>query len=428
MKPNSPRLQKRLRHEFYFKNICFAAILFALGFLIFFGIDITRRALPAFHQHFAVLEVDLDSALLDPHGNGSAKSLQAGDSRAVTKQALRQYFPEITARRDKRALDKILSVNAHYLLKKNISHDVSKIGTKIKFAFPLDDEMDFFMKQTSKLSSPIDIDNIDGLSHTINPKQIAWLLELNEKGLIENHFNFGFFTASDSREAESAGIFSALLGSFWLLLITFILAIPLGILCAIYLTEFAPKNRFTDFIEININNLAAVPSIVFGLLGLAIFLNFFAFPRSTAFVGGLVLALMSMPTIIIVTSTALKSVPRTIHEAALGLGASKMQTIFHHVLPICFPSILTGSIIAIAQALGETAPLIMIGMVAFIIGAPHSPFDASSALPVQIFIWADIPEHGFIAKSAAAILVLLFFLMSFNFVAIILRQKLSKKL
>ena len=224
-----------------------------------------------------------------------------------------------------------------------------------------------------------------------------------------------------------AGIKGAILGSFYTLLVTLALSFPVAVAAAIYLEEFAPKNRFIDFIEININNLAAVPSIVFGLLGLAVFINFFSMPRSAPIVGGIVLSLMTLPTIIIASRSAIKAVPPSLREAALGLGASKMQTVFHHVLPAALPGILTGTIIGMAQALGETAPLLMIGMVAFIVDIPQSVTDPSTVLPIQVFLWADSPERGFLEKTSAAIMVLLFFLVAMNAIAIYLRKKFEKK-
>ncbi len=415
-------LQKRLRREKYFRRFCLSAIAFALFFLLFFAVDITSRAIPAFHQHYISFDIYLDSDYLDPDGNQTEESLRNGRYSPLIKKTLREAFPNITKSSDKRKLYKIISINSPYLLADYVIKHPEKLGTWINFSFPADDEIDIALKYDLNIAGQ------DGISRNITDTQIIWLEKLRNNGQIKNHINFRFLTNNDSRESETAGILGALVGSFWLLLITLILSMPLGVLAAIYLAEFAPENRLTDFIEVNINNLAAVPSIVFGLLGLAIFLNFFGLPRSTPLVGGLVLSLMSMPTIIIITRTALKSVPISIREAALGIGASRMQMIFHHVLPICFPSILTGSIIAMAQALGETAPLLMIGMVAFIINTPASPFEFASALPVQIFIWADTPELGFVARSAAAILVLLIFLISFNLLAIILRQKLTRKL
>ena len=264
-------------------------------------------------------------------------------------------------------------------------------------------------------------------SRRLNDAQIAWLLTLDERGKISQPFNTVLFTSGDSREPEQAGIWGAAVGSFWTLLVTLALSFPIGVMAAIYLEEFAPKNRFTDLIEVNINNLAAVPSIVFGLLGLAVFLNFFGLPRSAPLVGGLVLTLMTLPTIIIASRAALKSVPPSIREAALGMGASRLQAMTHHVLPLALPGMLTGTIIGMAQALGETAPLLMIGMVAFIVDIPGGPTDPSTVLPVQIFLWADAPERAFVERTSAAIMVLLAFLISMNLTAVLLRKRFEKR-
>ena len=280
------------------------------------------------------------------------------------------------------------------------------------------------------LKADDDIDTyykLQKVTSRISEKQIAFVQTLQDNGQIRTSFNTTFFTASDSREPEQAGIRGALLGSFWTLLVTLLLSMPVGIAAAVYLEEFAPKNRFTDFIEININNLAAVPSIVFGLLGLAVFINFFGLPRSAPLVGGLVLSLMTLPTIIISSRAALKSVPPSIKEAALGLGASHMQTVFHHVLPLAMPGILTGAIIGMAQALGETAPLLMIGMVAFIVDVPGGMLDSATVLPVQIYLWSDSPERAFTALTAATILVLLGFLVVMNAIAIFLRKHFERR-
>jgi len=264
-------------------------------------------------------------------------------------------------------------------------------------------------------------------SRRLNDRVVTWLERLKEKGEVQRQFNWRFFTAGDSREPELAGIRGALVGSALTLLVTLVLCLPIGVAGAIYLEEFAPKNRITEIIEININNLAAVPSIVFGLLGLAVFLNFFGLPRSAPLVGGLVLALLVLPTIIIASRAALKAVPPSIKEAALGVGASHQQAIFHHVLPLAMPGIMTGTIIGMAHALGETAPLLMIGMVAFIVETPLSVTDASTVLPVQIFLWSDLPEIGFQARTAAAIMVLLAFLFLMNGTAIILRKRFERR-
>ena len=257
--------------------------------------------------------------------------------------------------------------------------------------------------------------------------EAAFLEKLRADGKVENRFNTIFFTHGDSRDAELAGILGSLVGSVLMLIVTLALALPFGVLAAVYLEEFAPKNKLTNLIEININNLAAVPSIVFGLLGLAVFLNFFGLPRSAPLVGGLVLALLVLPTIIIAARASMKAVPPSIKEAALGVGASHQQAIFHHVLPLATPGIMTGTIIGMAHALGETAPLLMIGMLAFIVDVPQGFLDPATALPAQIFIWSDLPEQAFEAKTAAAIMVLLGVLLMMNGFAIWLRSKFERR-
>jgi phosphate transport system permease protein len=261
----------------------------------------------------------------------------------------------------------------------------------------------------------------------LNDRQVSWLEMFRAQGAIQSNFNWAFFTSGDSREPELAGIRGALVGSALTLFVTLILCLPIGVAAAIYLEEFAPKNRLTEIIEVNINNLAAVPSIVFGLLGLAMFLNFFGLPRSAPLVGGLVLALLVLPTIIIASRAALRAVPPSIKEAALGVGASQLQAVFHHVLPPAMPGIMTGTIIGMAHALGETAPLLMIGMVAFIVEVPGGITDAATALPVQIYLWSDLPEIAFQAKTAAAIMVLLVFLFVMNGAAIYLRRQFERR-
>ena len=261
----------------------------------------------------------------------------------------------------------------------------------------------------------------------ITDQEIAFLERFRALGKVENHLNVRFFMAGDSREPELAGIRGALVGTAWTMLVTLLLCVPIGVLAAIYLEEFAPKNRWTDLVEVNINNLAAVPSIVFGLLGLAVFLNFFNLPRSAPLVGGLVLALLVLPTIIIAARAALKSVPPSIKEAALGVGASHQQAVFHHVLPAAVPGIMTGTIIGMAHALGETAPLLLIGMVAFIVDVPQAVTDASTVLPVQVYLWSDLPEPAFQQKTAGAIIVMLAFLFAMNATAIVLRRRFERR-
>jgi phosphate transport system permease protein len=261
----------------------------------------------------------------------------------------------------------------------------------------------------------------------ISDQEVVWLERLKQQGVVDENFNMRFFTSGDSREPELAGIRGALIGSFLTLLVTLVICLPVGVSAAIYLEEFAPKNRITELIEVNINNLAAVPSIVFGLLGLALFLNTFGLPRSAALVGGLVLALLVLPTIIIASRASLKAVPPSIREAALGIGASHQQAVFHHVLPLAMPGIMTGTIIGMAHALGETAPLLLIGMVAFIVDIPGGVTDSATVLPVQIFLWSDLPEPAFEAKTAAAIIVLLVFLFLMNGAAIVLRRRFERR-
>ena len=261
----------------------------------------------------------------------------------------------------------------------------------------------------------------------IDDQEALWLEHLKEQGIAESNIAWRFFTSGDSREPELAGIRGALMGSILTLLVTLFLCLPIGVAAAIYLEEFAPKNRFTQIIELNINNLAAVPSIVFGLLGLAMFLNFFGLPRSAPLVGGLVLALLVLPTIIIASRAALRAVPPSIKEAALGVGASHQQAVFHHVLPLAMPGIMTGTIIGMAHALGETAPLLMIGMVAFIVDIPSGFTDAATALPIQIYLWSDLPEIAFQSKTAGAIIVLLAFLFVMNAAAIMLRKRFERR-
>jgi phosphate transport system permease protein len=295
------------------------------------------------------------------------------------------------------------------------------VGETISVWVPADDELGALIKSGADLSEP------DALVTRMNNQQIGWASELKQAGEVRVNFNTTFFTNGDSREPELAGIRAALTGSAFTLLITFLLSFPVAVSAAVYLEEFAPQNRWTDLVEVNINNLAAVPSIVFGLLGLAVFINFFHMPRSAPIVGGLVLSLMTLPTIIISSRAALKSVPPSIREAAQGIGASPLQVVFHHVLPLAMPGILTGTIIGLAQALGETAPLLMIGMVAFIVDIPSKITDAATVLPVQVFLWADSPERAFVEKTSAAIMVLLLFLVLMNALAVQLRSRFERR-
>ena len=294
------------------------------------------------------------------------------------------------------------------------------LNTKQGFWLLADDDVDTWLKSRSA-------DGKEAFTGRLNEQQLTWLNGLLEKQALRTSFNSTFFSSGDSREPEMAGILGAAAGSFFTVLVTLLLSFPIGVAAAIYLEEYAPKNRWTDIIEVNINNLAAVPSIIFGLLGLAIFINFFEMPRSIPLVGGLVLTLMTLPRIIISSRASIKAVPPSIREAALGLGASKMQVVLHHVLPLAMPGMLTGTIIGMAQALGETAPLLMIGMVAFVVDVPGGIMDAATALPVQIYLWGDSPERAFVEKTSVAIMVLLGFLFLMNALAVLLRRKLERR-
>jgi phosphate transport system permease protein len=348
------------------------------------------------------------------------ESLATANYQRLVKSTLRSMFPDVKGRSDKRMLYGLVSSGAPFQLRDLVLRNPDVIGETQAVWLPADDDVDMLIK------GHIDREVAEG-ERRLKDKQLAWIDRWAAEKRIEKKFNKTFFTAGASREPELAGIWGATVGSFYTLLITLILSFPIGVAAAVYLEEFAPKNRWTDLIEVNINNLAAVPSIVFGLLGLAVFIGFFGLTRSVPLVGGLVLALMTLPTIIIASRSALKSVPPSIREAALGVGASQMQMVAHHVLPLAVPGMLTGTIIGMARALGETAPLLMIGMVAFIVDIPGGFTDPSTALPVQIFLWADSPERGFVERTSAAIMVLLAFLITMNAAAVILRKKFERR-
>jgi len=358
--------------------------------------------------------------VIDPDGAADRSGLLRADYAGLVKRALRERFPEVTERRERRQLAALASTGGANELRDLVMADPSIIGTTREISFPVSDDADIFLKGLVDRQVP-------EAERRISDNQIRWLDALVADGAIEPRYNFAFLTTGDSREPELAGIRGAIVGSFLTLLVTLALAFPLGVMTAVYLEEFAPKNRWTDFVEVNINNLAAVPSVVFGLLGLAVLLNVFGLPRSAPVVGGVVLALMTLPMIIISGRAALQSVPPSLAEAALGIGASRVQTVLHHVLPQAMPGMLTGTIIGMAQALGETAPLLMIGMVAFIVDVPGGFTDPATVLPVQIYLWADSPERAFVGKTAAATLVLLAFLIVMNGLAVWLRRKFGKR-
>lgn len=389
------------------------AITFALGFLAILVGSLTFTGHKAFTQTVATIEIDLSQAEVDPANIGEA------DWRGIVRGALRKQMPGLS-RSDERKFFELFTSSGQFLVRDAVVADPSRLNGVSRFTIPMADPVDQLAKGEISRDVP------EG-QRRINDKQIGMYDQLVANGIISTPFNWGLFFNADSRFPELAGLAGAISGSFWSLLVCFAISFPIGIAAAIYLEEFAPKNKFTDLIEVNINNLAAVPSVVFGLLGLAVFLGWLGLPRSAPLVGGLVLALMTLPTLIIVTRVSLKSVPSSIREAALGIGASKHEAIFHHILPLAMPTVLTGSIISLARALGETAPLLLIGMNAFITSPPDGVFAASTALPTQIYIWADSPERGFVSRTSAAILVLLAFLVLMNGIAIFLRQRFERR-
>jgi len=407
-------LTRRYRSERRFRFYGLSAIIVSLLFLSLLFFSIVGKGYSAFQQTFVQLDVYFDPAILHQDALASA------DYQGLIKQSLRKMFPDVTGRQDKRMLYGLISSGASFQLRAIVLENPDVIGETRAVWVPADDDLDMLIKGHYDRDVPES-------KRRLNDKQLAWIDRMAAEGRIEKRFNKTFFTAGDSREPELAGIRGAVAGSFLILAVTLLLSFPIGVATAVYLEEFAPKNRWTDLIEVNINNLAAVPSIVFGLLGLAVFLNFFGLPRSAPLVGGLVLTLMTLPTIIIAGRSALKSVPPSIREAALGVGASKLQMVVHHVLPLALPGILTGTIIGMARALGETAPLLMIGMVAFIVEIPGSFMDAATALPVQIYLWADSPERAFVERTSAAIMVLLAFLIVMNAAAVILRRRFERR-
>ena len=412
-------LAGRRKAERRLHRLGIAGVFVALCFLVILFASIFSKGIPGFFQYYVELEVQLDAATLDPQGNASVESLYAGDARGVVRQALFDIL-QPAGRSARRDAGKLLSAGAEQRLRKMIVADPSLLGTTQTILFAVDDDIDSFLRGFILRDTP-------ETDRRINNRVIGFVDQLQEAGRIEYRLSDYLFFGSASRNAEMAGILGALTGSILTLFICLIVSFPIGVASAIYLEEIAPKNKITELIEININNLAAVPSVVFGILGLAIFINLFGLPRSIPLIGGLVLALMTLPTIIISSRAAIRAVPPSIKDAALGIGASRMQVIFHHVLPLAMPGMLTGTIIGMAQALGETAPLLMIGMVAFIVDIPGSVTDPGTVLPVQIFMWADFAERMFIQKTSAAIIVLLVFLVVMNAAAVWLRKKLERR-
>ncbi len=413
-------LARRNAAERRFRWYGLIAIGLGLTFVVLMFSNIIGRGYPAFWQAYIQIPITFDPAVIDPDGQRDPRALANADYAALVRAGMRQLFPDVQGRQELRALYGLTSSDAAFELQTRVQQNPKLIGMEQEVWLLASATVDTFIKGNINRA-------LDESERPIKDNQIEWIDKLQTTGKIEKQFNSILFSRGDSREPEQAGIRGALMGSLFTLMVTFLLSFPIGVATAVYLEEFAPKNRWTDLIEVNINNLAAVPSIVFGLLGLAVFINFFGLPRSAPLVGGLVLSLMTLPVIIIAGRAALTSVPPSIREAALGMGASKLQTVGHHVLPLAMPGMLTGSIIGMARALGESAPLLMIGMVAFIVDVPKSFLDPATVLPVQIYLWSDLPERAFVERTSAAIMVLLAFMILMNGLAIVLRRRFERR-
>ena len=425
------RTKKRNAAERRFKMYGLSAVLLGVVFLVMLLVSILTNGLSAFQQTYVTLQVELPAETLDKEGNRNrlemAKVSTFGYSpliaNAMSRTVAELGIETVLSDQDQGG---IISKEAAAQLRNFVLANPEVVGETIEFEFLANGRIDGYLKDRVTRATA-------ALDKNVSPEQLDLTDALMEAGVLEQRFNWAFMTMPDAsgQRPEAAGLGVAIMGSIYMMLIVLGLALPIGVAASIYLEEFAPKNRITDLIEVNISNLAAVPSIVFGILGLAIFINFAGLPQSAPIVGGLVLTLMTLPTIIIATRASLKSVPPSIRDAALGVGASKMQSVFHHVLPLAAPGILTGTIIGLAQALGETAPLLLIGMVAFVREYPSGPpegfFDPASALPVQIYNWTQRSDPAFVERASGAIIVLLIFLVSMNALAIFLRRRFERR-
>ena len=409
----SKNLSIRHRAEKRFIAYGFISLILAATMLTTIIGSMIYRSIPAYTNYSIDLEINMTEI-------SAEDEFEDINFRGIIRSSLFSFFPEVESRSDKRKLFKLISSSASYTLRDFIIENPSYINKKFYFNVLFNDDSDIFYKGYVDTS-------LSESERRLDDQEVAWLNELKNTGRVKNKISKNLFLNGDSREPEVAGFWGATIGSLITISVTLLLSFPIGVLTAIYLENFAVKNRITDFIEVNINNLAAVPSIIFGLLGLAVFINFFGMPRSIPLVGGLVLSLMTLPTIIIATRSSLQSVPPSIREAALAMGASEMQVVFQHLLPSALPGIFTGTIIGLARAFGESAPLLLIGMVAFIVDIPSTFTDPATALPVQIYIWADSPERAFVAKTSAATLILIGLLILINLAAVLLRKRYEVK-
>ncbi len=412
------KLSSRNRADTAFKMLGRGALLLAFCSLLALAIAIFSRTLPALTHHQITLDVAFEPDAFDyqtsaPSGTDASYRLIYANYGQIVGRSLEKAFPEIVDPAEKRALRRLVSPTARMQLRDRVLANPSWIGTKQRVAL-----------YVSKGAENI----LDANEETVDPQLTLWLTQLQDRRALSTTFKSTLFTRGDSREPESAGLLAALVGSLLTIAVSVAISFPVGLLSAVYLEQFATRSRLTDIIEVNINNLAAVPSILFGLLGLAVFINVFHMPRSSPLVGGLTLSLMMLPTIIIASRAALSAVPNALKAGALAVGASPVQAIFHHVVPQAMPGIITGTLLAIAQALGETAPLLLLGMVAFIVDLPSEFTDAATALPVQIYMWAESPETAFSNNAAAAVVVLLCLLLALNSLAMILRSRFQKRI
>lgn len=426
------RTKARNAAEKRFRLYGLVAISLALLALLWLLISIFSAGLPAFRQTFIDMPVKLDAAILDKMGNRNPEEMAKVSTIGYGKVLATALEAEVAARGidagglDAKDFNTMISEESAATLRNLVLADPKLLDTTIAFSALANGRIDGYFKGRVTMETAARDKNT-------SPEKLALADKLREIGVVHMRFNSGFFTMPDAsdKRPEAAGLGVAIIGSFYMMFVVLILALPIGVAASVYLEEFAPKNRWTDLIEVNIANLAAVPSIVYGILGLAIFINIAGLPQSAPLVGGLVLTLMTLPRIIIPTRAALKAVPPSIRDAALGVGASKLQTVTHHVLPLAMPGVLTGTIIGLAQALGETAPLLLIGMVAFVRDFPGAPLngllDPASALPVQIYNWTQRGDPGFVERASGAIIVLLVFLILMNTIAIILRRKYERR-
>ncbi|MBL9057924.1 MAG: phosphate ABC transporter permease PstA [Rhodobacteraceae bacterium] len=423
-----PRTKARNAAERRFRGYGLTAIVVALLALVWLLISIFSAGLPAFRQTFLTFPVTLEEKVLDKSGTRDIAVMSKVTTVAYAKLLSQSIEAEITARgidlggASAKDVTKLVSEESAATLRRMVLADPALVGTTIEFTALATGRIDGYYKGRVTMESA-------ALDKNTSPEQLVLADRLKEAGILGTRFNSGFLTMPDAsdKRPEAAGLGIAVVGSFLMMVVVLVLSLPIGVAASVYLEEFAPKNWLTDLIEVNIANLAAVPSIVYGILGLAIFINFAGLPQSAPIVGGLVLTLMTLPRIIIPTRAALKAVPPSIRDAALGVGASKLQTVLHHVLPLAMPGILTGMIIGLAQALGETAPLLLIGMVAFVRDFPGGLFDPAAALPVQVYNWTQRGDPGFVERASGAIIVLLLFLIVMNTVAIILRRKFERR-